>query len=61
MLSCALAPFAASFFIPERMSLVALAELAVETLLATGIVFAFLCVRYPDADIAPQNEHPKCH
>jgi hypothetical protein len=49
------------------MSIVALAELAVETLFASGIVFAFLCacwpgnlVRYPDADIAPQNEHPKC-
>jgi len=49
------------------MSLVAIAELAVETLLATGIVFAFLCacspgnlVRYPDADIAPRNEQPKC-
>jgi hypothetical protein len=52
----ALAPFVATFFIPARMSLIALAELAVETLLATGIVFAFLCAFWPGNVQAPKKE-----
>ena len=38
------------------MSLIALAELAVETLLATGIVFAFLSAFWPGNVQAPKGE-----